>query len=48
MAEGIEVPAQRDMLLDLGPGLGQGYLFARPLPEERLADLFRGRLGRQG
>ena len=31
MAEGIELPAQRDALRALGCPLGQGFLFARPL-----------------
>jgi len=31
VAEGIEVPAQRDALQALGCQLGQGFLFARPL-----------------
>lgn len=32
LAEGIETPGQREMLLDMGCDLGQGYLFDRPLP----------------
>jgi diguanylate cyclase (GGDEF)-like protein/PAS domain S-box-containing protein len=31
VAEGIETVGQRDLLLDMGCRLGQGYLFARPL-----------------
>jgi diguanylate cyclase len=31
VAEGIELPAQRDALRELGCQLGQGFLFARPL-----------------
>ena len=31
IAEGIEHPAQRDVLARMGCPLGQGYLFARPL-----------------
>ena len=30
IAEGVETPAERDTLLDLGGRLGQGYLFGRP------------------
>ncbi len=36
VAEGIETPAQREMLSRLGCTLGQGYLFSRPLPPEEL------------
>jgi diguanylate cyclase (GGDEF)-like protein len=36
VAEGIETVDQRDCLLNLGCGLGQGYLFAHPLPVEEL------------
>lgn len=32
IAEGIETPAERDCLLDLGLSLFQGYLFGRPGP----------------
>lgn len=32
IAEGVETQAQRDQLLALGCPLGQGYLFARPMP----------------
>ena len=39
VAEGIETAEQRDALLRLGCGLGQGYLFARPLPAERIQEL---------
>ncbi len=34
VAEGIETEEQRDFLKNLGCDVGQGYLFARPLPEE--------------
>ena len=30
IAEGVETPAERNALLDLGITLMQGYLFARP------------------
>ncbi len=36
VAEGIETPAQATELQLLGCGLGQGYLFARPLPAGEL------------
>ena len=31
VAEGIETPAQRAALLELGCAYGQGFLFSRPL-----------------
>jgi diguanylate cyclase (GGDEF)-like protein/PAS domain S-box-containing protein len=34
--EGIETPSQRAHLQEMGCDLGQGYLFARPLPAEQL------------
>ena len=37
LAEGIETPAQRRRLVDLGIDLGQGYLFARPLAAAEFA-----------
>ena len=36
VAEGIEHDVQVKRLLELGCGLGQGYLFARPIPESEL------------
>ena len=36
VAEGVETDEQRDILLALGCQLGQGYLFARPLPASQL------------
>jgi EAL domain-containing protein (putative c-di-GMP-specific phosphodiesterase class I)/GGDEF domain-containing protein len=35
-AEGVETDAQRQTLLDLGFSKGQGYLFGRPLPADRI------------
>lgn len=35
IAEGIERPAERDILLDLGITIGQGYLLGRPAPSLR-------------
>jgi EAL domain-containing protein (putative c-di-GMP-specific phosphodiesterase class I) len=41
VAEGVESAAQRSHLQDLGCFLGQGYLFARPVPAADLAGWFR-------
>ena len=38
VAEGIEEPAQLDKLRELGCDLGQGYLFAQPMPYDRLIE----------
>jgi EAL domain-containing protein (putative c-di-GMP-specific phosphodiesterase class I) len=40
IAEGIEGPAQREMLESFGCGYGQGYLFSRPLPAAKIGGLF--------
>jgi diguanylate cyclase (GGDEF)-like protein/PAS domain S-box-containing protein len=42
MAEGIETEAQRAFLIEQGCRLGQGYLFSRPVPAERIEPLVRG------
>jgi diguanylate cyclase (GGDEF)-like protein len=41
VAEGIEHAEQRERLVELGCTLGQGYLFARPLPVETLEPVLR-------
>lgn len=41
VAGGIETEAQRKILTDLGCDQLQGFLFARPVPEEKLANLIR-------
>lgn len=41
VAEGIETPQQRDFLIGIGCGLGQGYLFSRPVPAEGMRELLR-------
>ncbi|MGW7070502.1 aminotransferase class I/II-fold pyridoxal phosphate-dependent enzyme [Streptomyces sp. NPDC054855] len=48
IAEGIEQPAQRDLLTGMGCGFGQGYLFARPLTAEQGERLLRRRRGLDG
>src|SRR4051812_8079862 len=39
IAEGIEAPAQADVLHELGCGLGQGFHFARPMAPDAMAAL---------
>ncbi|MCW7754883.1 EAL domain-containing protein [Desulfobotulus sp. H1] len=41
VAEGIETEAQKKILQDFSCSLGQGYLFSRPLPEQKLLSYFR-------
>jgi diguanylate cyclase len=49
VAEGVENDRQRARLWELGCPTGQGHLFARPMPAERLlAALQRGHGGRPG
>ena len=36
VAEGIETEEQRELLLELGCEIGQGYLFSKPVPPEEL------------
>jgi diguanylate cyclase (GGDEF)-like protein len=38
-AEGIETPAQAELLRGIGCDLGQGYHLGRPVPAERITDL---------
>jgi diguanylate cyclase (GGDEF)-like protein len=40
VAEGVESERTLEMLEELGCGIGQGYLFSRPLPYERLETWF--------
>jgi len=42
VAEGIETEPQADRLLELGCDIGQGYLFARPVPFDQLMRLVVG------
>lgn len=37
VAEGVETPAERECLRALGCDIGQGYLFARPMPADAMA-----------
>ena len=39
VAEGIESPEESEALLELGCHIGQGFLFAKPLPIEAMDDL---------
>ncbi|MFI8228875.1 aminotransferase class I/II-fold pyridoxal phosphate-dependent enzyme [Streptomyces sp. NPDC085900] len=41
IAEGIEEPAQRDLLAGLGCRFGQGYLFARPMTAQQSERVLR-------
>ncbi|QTN27875.1 EAL domain-containing protein [Rhodoferax sp. AJA081-3] len=43
MAEGVETPAQKDLLAQYGCALYQGYLFARPAPVAQLEALIAPR-----
>lgn len=43
IAEGIEEPAQRELLVDIGCRFGQGYLFARPMTVEQSEMVLRRR-----
>ncbi|WP_295456503.1 EAL domain-containing protein, partial [uncultured Thiodictyon sp.] len=42
VAEGIETQGQADFLTAEGCGIGQGYLFSRPLPAAAFEDYVRG------
>lgn len=45
IAEGIEEPGQRDLLVDMGCRFGQGYLFARPMTVEQSERVLRSQNG---
>ncbi len=40
IAEGIENPAQEDILRKAGCNYGQGYLYGKPMPAEKLEEFF--------
>ncbi|WP_295392911.1 EAL domain-containing protein [uncultured Thiodictyon sp.] len=42
VAEGVETEIQADFLTAEGCGIGQGYLFSRPLPAAAFEDYARG------
>ena len=44
VAEGVETEQQRRMLVRAGCTLGQGYLFSRPLPADRMMESIRAQL----
>jgi diguanylate cyclase (GGDEF)-like protein len=44
IAEGVETKAQLSTLCDLDCEFGQGYLFSKPLPKEKINELFEGEL----
>jgi len=41
VAEGLEIPEHRELLIGAGCTKGQGYLFARPLPSENVMNWVR-------
>lgn len=43
VGEGIEEESQRNFLSSRGCDMGQGYLFSRPVPQEKLLDLLHNR-----
>jgi len=45
VAEGIETPTELRRLRELGCEFGQGYLFARPLERDAMADLVARQIG---
>ena len=46
VAEGIETPAERDFLVGAQCAMGQGYLFARPMPAGRFEQFLQARAPR--
>jgi len=48
IAEGVESPALRDRVVEIGCHEAQGYLFARPMIEREFIDWFKQRQGKPG
>jgi diguanylate cyclase (GGDEF)-like protein/PAS domain S-box-containing protein len=48
VAEGIETVADQELLVDSGCAYGQGYLFARPLPDDQVDAWLDARVGEPG
>ena len=44
VAEGIETAEQRDLLRTLGYQYGQGYFFSRPVPPDRISEMWAAEL----
>ncbi len=44
VAEGVETEREREILIDLGAGLAQGYLFARPMSAEAFTEFMKDSL----
>jgi hypothetical protein len=44
VAEGVETPGQRRLLVELGCDRAQGYLLSRPIDAESIAKLLHGRV----
>ncbi|MCC5859580.1 MAG: EAL domain-containing protein, partial [Ectothiorhodospiraceae bacterium] len=45
IAEGVEVPEEREALLNMGCGIAQGYHFSKPLPESEFRELLTRNVG---
>ena len=48
IAEGVEEPAQKDVLRSIGCDIGQGFWWAQPLPAPRITQLLRASHGSAG
>lgn len=45
VAEGVETEAEREILIELGAGLAQGYLYARPMSADAFTEFMTASLG---